>query len=119
MKMPKALKDDWVATLRSGEVKQGKYRLITWADDGSVDMCCLGVLEYCAFGHDAKKVPLHEATPSHDFIAEHGIDFGAKYNTVPTFLVGGGQQTAVFLNDCLGKSFADIADLVEQQIEGF
>lgn len=110
--MPKALRDDWVATLRSGEVKQGQFRLIN--DDGS--MCCLGVLEYCVHGHDASKVPRVQALSSPEFLRAHGIHFAM--GQTPKFTLSDGTiRSAPIINDRGMHTFDEIADLIEQQIE--
>jgi hypothetical protein len=44
MAMKKGLKARWVAALRSGNYKQGRYTLHTEKNNGEIVFCCLGVL---------------------------------------------------------------------------
>lgn len=104
----------WVEALRSGEYQQTKGHL-----QNSVGHCCLGVLCEVA-EHEGVKVYREEnmlagATLRHqdDVKQWAGISQGAglfKY-------VGHAPTSLVDLNDN-GKSFSEIADIIESEPEG-
>lgn len=96
--MEPELKAKWIEALRSGKYQQTQHRL---KDDKG--FCCLGVL--CDVqGADFKAIR-------------------AKYDTLslsqspPEYLgtIGGACSTLVQMND-EGKSFAEIADYIEQNL---
>ena len=115
--MRKEVKDKWLAALRSGEYKQGKNQLI----DGD-NYCCLGVL-----------CDIHSKT-----VKKKGVRFkdnmyfdGIYYNTTElservqkwaginsesgTFKYKNGKQSnLIWLNDIKGKSFKEIANIIEK-----
>lgn len=115
--MRKEVKDKWLAALRSGEYKQGKNQLI----DGD-NYCCLGVL-----------CDIHSKT-----VKKKGVRFkdnmyfdGIYYNTIEltervqkwaginselgTFKYKNGKQSSLAsLNDDKGKSFKEIANIIEK-----
>src|ERR1044072_7016718 len=98
--MDEELKAKWVKALRSGEYKQGQWKLRT--ADGA--HCCLGVLA-CVSGigisDDGSTVP-----------KGRGVGYGPIVD-----LIGGDATRAKLtgMNDH-GESFAKIADYIEQNL---
>lgn len=141
IRMPKALLEDWLNTLRSDEVKQGQLKLIDRLD-GS--MCCLGVLEYCAAGHKAEEVE-DNSCPSMHWLDEHDVHFTGSTALIDpaaptnegmhspcvllddgcwaglTIINDGGFASAVLPDKKVyrvePRSFAEIADLIEAHAE--
>jgi hypothetical protein len=116
--MDKALKAEWVAALRSGEIKQCKGRLLE--TDGS--MCCLGVLEHvcqtptdviAAFVDDLS-IPLPDA----DGVRRHqsknlelrGIDLNMR-ERLANMNDGNSKE-----HDYKPLSFSEIADFIEKNL---
>ncbi len=94
--MDQELKAKWVAALRGGEYKQGKFNLYT---EGH--FCCLGVL--CVIsGRTASELE------GHSYPSDIGIDVGIT-NEVAQRLAG---MNDGFSGDVV-KTFAEIADFIE------
>ncbi len=100
--MEKELKDKWVAALRSGEYRQGKYELY----DRDESFCCLGVL--CA-------------------VAGIGIDAsgnscvgvkkgGSGYDPIRDLIGREAVPVLMEMNDNEGKTFPEIADYIEANL---
>jgi hypothetical protein len=87
----------WVAALRSGEYKQGQFAMHK-PDDSH---CCLGVAR-----------TLMEDKSNVDAYGAVGEWLGAKQGD---YRVYGGCEEFVQLNDNDGKSFAEIADYIEDE----
>lgn len=99
----------WIAALRSGEFKQGEGCL------HSIDntFCCLGVLCVVAGDERFDKSSLYYA------YGERDNTHGASKKAVEFAALGGalGQarrgEPLYMLNDRYGKTFAEIADIIE------
>ncbi len=94
-------KAQWVAVLRSGEWVQGKRRLHSTMGGGQTVHCCLGVADEL-FTLESKSV-------SH-LSSEETI---AASETI--FLPMRDQSRLINANDS-GKTFAEIADIIESEI---
>jgi hypothetical protein len=137
-KMPKEIKDLWVAALRSGEdvtrdgvtsweptYEQGKGKLehVTYKNDTLIKQyCCLGVLQMVCDGRVEYKAGGMESAllPSGEWNESHNISFhNSPFRCGASFLVDGRIYDATELNDNMNYSFAQIADIIEEQVEGF
>lgn len=102
--MTQEQRDAWCKALRSGEYRQGTGQLC-----GDHEYCCLGVL--CDTIDPGSWKP--------------GEGYNGKYMTwrnffgnVPSGLLPiNTQRDAINLNDSQGKSFTEIADWIEQNVE--
>lgn len=124
LNMPVDIAEDWVAALRSGEYKQGRARL----QNVDNEFCCLGVLvdrliktgrlpgRWSADNHGR---PVVAVSPPGDFAyristaldgvaQDYGFDPSGKDD------VAGSQGFFMCLNDTEKKTFAEIADVIEQ-----
>jgi hypothetical protein len=111
--MPKALKKKWIADLRANPDKQGRDAL----RDGDNKFCCLGRLMMVADGHVRAKVRDGQY-PSLNFAKKHGISGTANDERLNFVLeIGGSRLTASQHNDG-GRTFAEIADAIERDVEG-
>lgn len=120
--MKKSVMKKLVKALRSGEYDQGKSQLVTINPDGSENFCCLGVLcnlatesgygewKGCSFFDE-------EGEESETYLPE-GVAKWAGMNRGDGFwaLPNGATETLTNLNDG-GKSFAEIADIIEKHYE--
>jgi hypothetical protein len=112
--MEQALKDQWVAALRSKAYKQGQKRL---RHDGDF-FCCLGVL--CDLVDPNGWIPGYD---SDETGAYFGYDYGEFTDSCmpPDTLLGSANLSAAFagtlaqMNDD-GRTFAEIADYIEEHI---
>lgn len=115
MKMPALMKKKWLAALRSGEYNQGKGALYDPITEG---YCCLGVLEHVCDGNvemytggpKAKAM----AMPTEEWYEANGVA-GLEDKQHDVF----GTTTEwhlAHMND-QGKSFAEIADFIEKEVE--
>lgn len=115
--MKKKIADLWVKALRSGEFKQGKGRLERRGD--TKEYCCLGVLCELAL--------LEGVMDYHPLYGYGELDVIGAYNnyTLPlTVQNWAGIQTGnpeinsigrlSHLNDVKGKSFSEIANIIEK-----
>lgn len=100
MGMTKELKQQWIEALRSGEYKQIKNIL-----KDEIGYCCLGVL--CDI------IPDWTISEDGDSVVELG-----RYNTYDKIekILGVDSTTLTTMNDDDGKTFAEIADYIEQNI---
>jgi hypothetical protein len=98
------LKRKWVEALRSGGYKQGKGWLRT-ADDC---FCCIGVL--CDI---SGKGEWTDAEPNKAYITPEW--YGSALPD-PKLLPKTYADKLIFLNDGEGKSFAEIADWIEENV---
>lgn len=114
---------EWVAALRSGDYLQGRGRLKT-----DNQYCCLGVLCDIAVKHGVLPQPIVHETPGTDGVHTIAL-YGAgailmppgvvnKWADIPSALDyfklnGLHSRDLASMNDN-GKSFAEIADLIEE-----
>jgi len=109
--LPKEFATKWVEALRSGKYSQSPYQL-----HSKSGYCCLGV---------ACSISGYEDLGEAQFISKTGIhplrekDIGLL-NVIPVALQGGTSNDLVeFLTDMndTGKSFPEIADWIEENVE--
>jgi hypothetical protein len=123
-KMNAEVKKKWLAALRSGKYKQGKYTLRT--EDN--EFCCLGVLCEVARIEGVIPNPKH-AIPKYDdkvrWLYGRGSVDERRYGTLPSEVAAWaelwdnpllGEYSAADWNDSQGRSFEEIADLVEEHL---
>ena len=106
--MTRKKRDEWCAALRSGKYKQGKKRLRRKNHDGPDTFCCLGV--YCDI-NDPSKWNYDEN--------DREYYYEGKIGTLPVSLWDYTKSSTIEFfewNDSLGKTFPEIADLIEQNI---
>lgn len=115
IKMPKELADKWLNALRSGKYQQGKDSLYQ-EREGQHYYCCLGALQMEVWGNTSP-TPDHEELCSVDDLEGKRITFYSAYGGVTgdPFLQALG-ESASEANDH-GRTFAEIADALEQEIE--
>lgn len=114
----KAHRKEWVAALRSGKYKQGKYALKNKKDE----YCCLGVAcevagikaseypdEDTIYQFDGMIEHLDESTLNYFGIADYG--FYNQNNNIQN-------NSLIKLNDTEGYNFDQIADVIESEPEG-
>lgn len=119
--MNRELRDRWVAALRSGDYKQGKYFLKQTDFKDNVSHCCLGVL--CeVFG-------AHQETVASDRTSIKTVTyFGTNKKAdnsvcvlVPSLLGALGLPVYVAgplsIKNDTGKTFDEIADAIERMLE--
>lgn len=100
---PTSLKARWVAALRSGEYEQGRCRLRSHDDH----YCCLGVL--CAVVDNDKWIKTDE---SKGYYHSGGSTIGLAYAYLTGFVI----NTLMGMNDGQHKSFKEIADYIEANV---
>ncbi len=112
--MKKAIMKKWVKALRSGDYGQGRARLVTIEHNGSERFCCLGVL--CNIATEAGYGEWNGTR----FQDENGYNCGGVLTPGVISWAGlTGIHTAIknpliLLNDRDRKSFAEIADYIEE-----
>jgi len=113
--MPKALKDKWIADLRNPKRKQ----CTTSLSDGNGGFCCLGRLMVVADGRIRKSRSLDGewGLPTIRFARAHGITPYLSDCTNFLLTIEGKQKAASQHND-EGRTFAEIADAIERDVEG-
>ena len=126
--MKKSVAKKWVAALRSGKYRQGKRRLRVAGDTRKQDsFCCLGVLcdvyrtetgkgrWYLGAFEPAREAGSAMVAP------DTVIDWAGLASCNPDVSVAYGNGTKAVavaeLNDLYGKTFAEIADLIETNWE--
>jgi len=103
-RLPKEFATKWLAALRSGEYKQGRGRLV-----GENGYCCIGVGgKVCGLSDNDMNncgLILSRIIPT--------------THSIPTEIRGSTHLTEhiVCLNDSEGKTFTEIADWIEQNVE--
>jgi hypothetical protein len=113
--MTKDFRDKWCAALRSGEYNQIQGSLHT-----SEGYCCLGVACELESGSGIWK-PLRELDPEEYLVEKYKTNENEETALTNARLsrIGlscDGMDTLADLNDQEGKSFAEIADWIEQNI---
>jgi len=137
--MPKAVKERWLKALRSGEYKQGQGML----RDAEGGYCCLGVLVQELDG----KIPTTDgcsfSMPTMNFLKRHGIivigraPYSEEFKGSATIRVTEPSCFSVFCdkpdtattlpdlndgNEYNGRApytFEQLADIIEEQVEGY
>lgn len=120
--MKPEIKQRWVNALRSGEYSQGRYQL----RNSENHFCCLGVLCDLYLKEQNKEWVKGEEqfsylAPSVDgnsgeVLTNDVIEWaGLKFHN-PELTIGNEQTVISDLNDSLGKTFEEIAQLIEAQL---
>lgn len=115
--MKKEIMEKWVAALRSGEYKQGKYSLHS---EGK--FCCLGVLCEVALRDG---VPVGVRGGGLNIVYDGAVavlpkrvqdwaDMASDSGTMESSPQDGFRPTLTLLNDDEGKSFVEIAAIIER-----
>ena len=112
--LTKQVKEKWVAALRSGKYKQGASRLKT--EDGSY--CCLGVLQMVTDGQVETRQrlyrsPIPHTLPTSEYRKRVADDDRCSFSVFFRDYL----TPLALLNDKVGLSFEQIADLIEEQVE--
>jgi hypothetical protein len=124
--------DAWLKALRSGEYRQGENRLCTLSEDGAKSFCCLGVLSDLAVKEGAcvwSKYPHAQGAEGvgHDlhYLSEAVIEWSGlqqlsaeqiKFNNLVVAIDGPTKTYVSCLND-IGRTFTEIADVIEQIVQ--
>lgn len=110
--MNKEIKSQWTEELKSGRLKQSTGRLRREEKDGSFSYCCLGVL--CEIHRKFTGNPWHniENSVPHDGLITEEVRMWSGLDSCDPHAVGGFASLAT-LND-QGKTFAEIADIIER-----
>lgn len=117
-RMPKELKEKWMAALRSGEYEQGRDIL----HDGKGAYCCMGVLQMVVDG-EVEVSPFYpdkaSGYPSPEWLERNGIicllNTGWAENETDILL---GDHKASVWNDKHNMSFPEIATIIDEYVEG-
>lgn len=108
MKVKPEFKQPWLDALRSGDFIQGTGTL---RDNGK--HCCLGVLCEAARGHSPEiDVDIDHHFDTHSTVLRSGL-------TTSLFVIEEGARTTsdlAIINDHSGKTFSEIADLIEREM---
>ncbi len=117
--MNKAIKQKWIAALRSGEYKQGKNRLRT-NKNGKTSFCCLGVL--CNLHAQAHPTIAATQTNSKVYLSNKDVLplpvlnwAGLTRRQGARVMINGEYKYLTEHNDG-GCTFAEIADAIEAQL---
>lgn len=112
--MDTEVKKAWVKALRSGDYKQGQNKLALRKPHGKTKHCCLGVL--CEITPGVKRRQQFDP-----YFGIYEIAFDGEYGYLPPELreriglPGDEQEHLTVLNDS-GKTFAEIADYIEEKL---
>ena len=129
--MNKEIADKWVKELRSGKWTQGYQRLAVKNDLGEMSYCCLGVL--CEMAVEAGIVTRKkERVNAPDEAEVYGYSYGGQFSILPDVVQewagmrwpagdvdnqdGSTAFSLASLNDS-GKTFEEIADVIEKNVE--
>lgn len=120
--MPKEMKAKWLAALRSGEYKQATGGLYNPKyDDGKGGYCCLGACQMALDGHveaDPFEPERSREYPSIGWSVLHDLPHRECAGFNPELTINGKTIWASEHNDSLNATFLEIADAIEEQIEG-
>jgi hypothetical protein len=119
MKLNPDFKAKWVAALRSGDYKQAHHSLVAWGptlEHGPRAFCCLGV-GCLVSGVDPKELRNLDV-PARSHVDGWWDGDGGPYPSPhdPWVLVNGVECKLSEVNDNLKLNFAQIADIIEQQL---
>lgn len=104
----------WVAALRSGEFRQGKYQLCC-----GEQYCCLGVLCEIAIRNGVDvRISEHDGCKRYDSLEYDLSERVMKWAGLASRGGCYGDDSLVADNDCYNKSFSQIADIIESEPEG-
>lgn len=121
--LPKEFAEKWIEALRNGQYKQGRDKLaiIDNDDDDEICYCCLGVAcklknvsdkeleNNVEIAELSKLDPYEEFNDLYSDLLELGIPIQLINGNLPNELIR--------LNDNEKKSFIEIADWIEQNVE--
>ena len=111
--MDKALKQKWIAALRSGKYAQARECLKQESKDGSAGFCCLGVLldisELGNWDINCYLIPDEEGgtTMLDGDLASYRSSLGITSTQ---------HGTLIEMNDDRGNTFSEIADFIEEHL---
>lgn len=101
-KLPKKFKKDWIAALRSGKYKQGRWCSVQ-PDNAGYLFCCMAVAGVVNKG-----------------LADMDTMQTNSYTNLPKAINGGHSNETVKvlinMNDAQNRSFAEIADYIEENL---
>ncbi len=127
-KMNPEVKTAWVAALRSGEYKQGRDRLICKIGEDKFEHCCLGVLcELAVRAEVVQRLDLGDGLFAYKAVHSRFVE---KFSPPPEVSDWAGVAVSEWyskngntrghglmgLNDRRGLSFAQIADVIEEEL---
>lgn len=108
--MKAALKQKWIDALRSGKYMQGRYRLRNNFHDLVPKFCCLGVL--CEVAGVPRKDDGYTSA-IYPYVTIHSL---SKDLTDKFHISTAEEGTLIAMNDELYKTFAEIADYIEENL---
>lgn len=124
--MDKEIRAEWLKRLRSGEYKQGRATLKAEYADGVVKFCCLGVL--CEIAAEQGVIErTTERTREVVFTSYDGDSAGLTGDVLSWACIegmdalgrlSGGVISLSGMNDSGGRTFCEIADVIEEKVEG-
>lgn len=111
--MHKNVKEKWIAALRSGKYKQGRNNL-----NNNGAYCCLGVLcEVYLENCDEPKIEKRTEIGYDNLVFYGGWSAGLPDEVhVWSGLSNLSPSQLIYLNDKANKSFAEIADYIEEKL---
>ena len=111
--MKQELKDKWVEALLSGEFVQGRGRIRDTDCDGNTRYCCLGVLCEVVGLEYRQRLPGYYLHASGEEDGTGNLDvFEAEYG-----LPGAQGSVLVGMNDIEARTFPEIAEWIEHNVE--
>jgi hypothetical protein len=116
--MDAMLRDQWIAALRSGKYQQGRGSLRCVRADGTSRWCCLGVvLDVSGAGEWGGELPPPSRTMA--YIMPNGSQsiYVLDHEVMEALGMPACQMDIlVFMNDQQGRSFAEIAAWIEENL---
>lgn len=115
MKMPKEMKEKWLAALRGNEYPQGYMQL----QDYNGGYCCLGVLEMVCDGK-VERASMRGGPvltyPTEDWCLSHKVDFSPAEMRI-LGQMNDGKPDPFSAGQIGACSFSEIADFIEKEVE--
>lgn len=109
--MNKKIKKKWVEALRSGKYKQGHGMLCKRDTDGTKYHCCLGVLTDLYY-RETQGHAMPKSFETKDFLSKNVTAWSGVGDEDPQT----GKSSISELNDADGKSFKQIANLIDKHL---
>lgn len=118
--LTRAEKDAWIAALRSGDYKQGKWYLKRIDEENNVFHCCMGVLceikKLPSLGYDGAYDEKGNRIGAASKFAE-SIDSAYNFTAMPPNYWDIDKEDLASFNDTIGMTFDQIADWIEYFVE--
>jgi hypothetical protein len=113
MKMKPEVKAEWVKALRSGEYRQGTHALRSLTDK----FCCLGVLCELAVKAGVTQAPVPSG-PSYEYEGAYAVPPAStqEWSGLIDQGPGSGAVSELIGANDRGKTFAEIADMIEEML---